>query len=264
MFRMGIAAVLALVAGVSPSIVAAQGSVRGTITRDSSGAPVADAEVILPDLGRKAMSDSAGRFSLNDLPAGRHAVQVRKVGHALLRDTVSLGDGESATRDFALRRATVLDTVATVADGPRYRSPALRGFEERRQKKEGGYFIPADELRKSDDKGLANVVLSHVAGLRILQDRGRVYLASSRKTCSGPVFQGTRNCQPCYVTVYIDGQLTYQATEMNAGAEPVDFNRMGVNQLAGVEFYPATGTAPAGFNATGSGCGLLLLWTRER
>jgi hypothetical protein len=37
-----------------------------------------------------------------------------------------------------------------------------------------------------------------------------------------------------------------------------------VSDLAGVEFYPETGTGPPEYNATGSGCGTLLLWTRER
>jgi hypothetical protein len=67
------------------------------------------------------------------------------------------------------------------------------------------------------------------------------------------------------VTIYTDGQLTYEANfERKDALPPPDFNRLPVNEYAAVEFYPGTGTAPAEFNRTGNGCGVLLLWTRER
>jgi hypothetical protein len=67
------------------------------------------------------------------------------------------------------------------------------------------------------------------------------------------------------VTIYTDGQLTYEADPTrNNALPPPDFNRLPVNEYAAVEFYPGTGTAPAEFNRTGNGCGVLLLWTRER
>jgi len=39
---------------------------------------------------------------------------------------------------------------------------------------------------------------------------------------------------------------------------------MRVDQFAGVEFYPGGATIPSQYNKTGSSCGVLLLWTRER
>ena len=35
-------------------------------------------------------------------------------------------------------------------------------------------------------------------------------------------------------------------------------------ELAGVEFYSDGATAPPGYNGTDGGCGVLLLWTREK
>ena len=43
-----------------------------------------------------------------------------------------------------------------------------------------------------------------------------------------------------------------------------NLQQMRVDQFAGVEFYPGGATIPSQYNKTGSSCGVLLLWTRER
>jgi hypothetical protein len=43
---------------------------------------------------------------------------------------------------------------------------------------------------------------------------------------------------------------------------PPSMDNFNVNSLAGVEYYGGEATAPLGFR--NSGCGLLLLWTREK
>lgn len=261
-----ICGLLVLASLLLPAVVEAQSTLRGEVTSVATGAPVVGVEVYAPALGRRTTSDSAGTFLMADLPSGRFIVELRRIGFMSRADTIEFASGEVTTRRFQLTRATSLDTVATIAEGPRYTSPALRGFEERRLKKESGYFISEAELRKADDKSLGNLIASKTTGLRTLQTRGKAYLASSRRACSGPVFQGgAKECQPCFVTVYLDGVLLYRADVGRPDVDAVDFNRIGVNQLAGVEFYPASGPGPVGFNATGTGsCGLLLLWTRER
>jgi hypothetical protein len=50
----------------------------------------------------------------------------------------------------------------------------------------------------------------------------------------------------------------------NMGTPPVDVSRIDISELTGVEFYPGSGTGPIEFNSTSNGCGLLLLWSRER
>jgi hypothetical protein len=41
-------------------------------------------------------------------------------------------------------------------------------------------------------------------------------------------------------------------------------NHFPISQVAGIEFYPRDAAAPSGFIGARSGCGLLLIWTRER
>jgi hypothetical protein len=58
----------------------------------------------------------------------------------------------------------------------------------------------------------------------------------------------------CPVDVWIDG----------ANVADDNLNGMAVNEFAGVEFYAGGATLPPQYNKTGSSCGVLLLWSRER
>ena len=49
----------------------------GGVVRDSSGEPVADAWVALPDLGKMTSSDREGRFLFDGLRTGDHKVEAR-------------------------------------------------------------------------------------------------------------------------------------------------------------------------------------------
>lgn len=60
----------------------ASGSVAGIVTDGESGAPLARAVVTLTDLDRSAISDSAGRYLLSDVPPGPQHVEARRIGYA--------------------------------------------------------------------------------------------------------------------------------------------------------------------------------------
>jgi hypothetical protein len=71
----------------------------------------------------------------------------------------------------------------------------------------------------------------------------------------------------CYATVYVDGALYYTKATDAPGVRtsgPPDMRRLDANDYAGIEFYPGGATIPPQYNGTDSGCGVLLLWTRER
>lgn len=153
-----------------------------------------------------------------------------------------------------------LDPVKVSAEAPPdYKSPALRAFEERRLKGSGRY-LSEKELRAADNRTLPNV-LTKLPGLRLIQANANTFVVSSRSANTGSnALRG--NTRPCYVAVYEDGMRLFGGT---AGEAPLDFQRLQVNQYAGVEYYPGGASVPQEFNQTkGSDCGTLLLWTRER
>jgi hypothetical protein len=239
---------------------------QGHVTTQSAGSPLARVDLWLPLLDRHATTDAAGAFAFDTVPAGYHMLEVRQLGFAAQHDTLRLATGSVTTRDYALvMQKTQLDTIRSISDATRHLSPALRGFEDRRANRTSGYFIAEKELRSHDVEQLASLILAKVAGLKIVPGiDGGAYLASTIKLCQGRAFGSVDSCKPCFVTTYVDGALTYTADGPNERAEPQDFNRISIGELAGVEFYPRDTNAPPGFIAARSGCGLLLLWTRER
>ena len=72
MYRQALLAAALFTGAVEPT--PSTGRIEG-IVRDSAGAPIANAQVIVVSRPWTAMSDSAGRFRLGDVPAGRYTVR---------------------------------------------------------------------------------------------------------------------------------------------------------------------------------------------
>lgn len=232
----------------------------GRVTR--AGRPVSGADVWIPTLDAHVSTDSSGQFHFDGLSAATLFVQVRRLGFPVLRDTVTVASGVVTTRDFAFSSAaTQLDTNRTIASSLRRVSPSLQAFEARRARMPAGDFLSDSTLRMHDGENLSSVIVGRLSGLALLPGhRGASYLASSRARCSGNALRG---CKPCYTTVYIDGTLIYSAIS-DQNVDPPDATRLRVSEMAGIEWYPNGGSAPPEYNKTDSGCGVLLLWTRER
>jgi TonB-linked SusC/RagA family outer membrane protein len=105
-----------LVAAASPMLVLAQGTGRitGTVTDSTSARPVGSAQISVD--GRiRATSDEAGQYTVADVAAGTHSIEVRRIGY---RRTVVAGvivtDGGTATVDVRLATAPLsLEAVVT-------------------------------------------------------------------------------------------------------------------------------------------------------
>jgi carboxypeptidase-like protein len=255
--------------GIAATSALAQTAVLvGTVMRDSLGHALTGAEVRLPSLGRGATVNYLGEFKFDRLPAGRHEIVIRRIGFVPLVDTIAVGDGAQIEREFVLtEQPTPLDSVRVTAPERKYISPGLREFEERR--KVGiGYFIAEDEMRKNDDRNLLNVITGRIPGLRTYRpdprNPGAYYISSGRKCGDGPALLSCRGNSACPVMLYLNGIVVFNpATEKDPFMVP-DFSKYATNEYAAVEYYAGGGSMPAKYNMTGSGCGALLLWTRER
>ncbi|WP_369222613.1 carboxypeptidase regulatory-like domain-containing protein [Streptomyces sp. R39] len=90
------------------------GTLSGTVTDKTSGAPVAAAAVTAGIF--TTTTDSAGRYSL-PLPAGTHEVRISAYGFAPDGTAdVEVADGATTTRDVALRKLPTHRVSGTVAD----------------------------------------------------------------------------------------------------------------------------------------------------
>jgi hypothetical protein len=217
-----------------------------------SGAPLEGAEIM--DLLSKtsALTTKTGTVSLVFLPEGGGLVRIRKVGYQPATLPVEISPDDTVPITVALAASvTALPAMITRDSAVHYMSPGLQAFEERR-KMSDGHFLSEAELRKNDSRLMSNVirafpigVVCPTSGLR----RGECWAISHRQPSALAILGGGS----CDVKVYINGALSTDN----------DLEKIKVNETAGVEFY-AGATIPAQYNATGSSCGVLLFWTRER
>lgn len=90
------------------------GSLQGTVQALPANAPLAYAVVSLPQLALERFTDGAGRFLLTSLAPGQYTVQVRRIGYAPFRGTVTIEAGLTARIDVQLAPIPVRIASLTV------------------------------------------------------------------------------------------------------------------------------------------------------
>jgi hypothetical protein len=229
----------------------------------ASGQPIEGAEVTDAFTGASARTSATGTVSLFFLPDGGSLVRIRKLGYAMRTMVVAISPADTAPVTVVLEPAVQLPEVVTTGRVT-YLSPRLRGFEERRLRGATGHFIPESVLRKEEARTLANVLRTHIAGINIVQ-RGRLELLEPSAQCQTVSAGGTPPPD-----IYIDGvKLMHPPPPPHrnfatGGMQPFDLSEFDVSSLAGVEYYPGGASMPAEFSGASTGCGALLLWTREK
>ena len=145
--RLGLALALALAFGWTPASIAAQatGTLVGTVRDAASQRPLEAVQVYIGGTGVGALTNSAGRFMLLNVPAGRCAGG-GAVGYTTGTQTVTVAAGQSAEANFALEPSAIAldEVVVTGAGAP--------GEEEARQHRRHHRRLAALE-----DKPIPNV-----------------------------------------------------------------------------------------------------------
>jgi len=220
---------------------------------EQTGAPLEHVEVMDLMAGTTAVTTRVGTVSLAFLPEGGSLVRLRKVGYAPVTLTVAISETDTAPFTVLMRRSPQDEAmVVTRNSAPRYLSPGLLGFEERRRAGLGGQFVDDATLRTMDGE-VMSVVLRRIHGAN-LNGGG---LVSARRTPAGFAPKSHRRGTTGSVSVYENGIR-------RASLTPMDFGNLPVEDYAGVEFYSGTETYPVWISRTDNDCGVLLLWTREK
>jgi hypothetical protein len=234
------------------SVALARASLTGIVSVDTTGGPVANAQVTLEDLALTARTNVKGAFRFDELPAGEHRLRVRAIGYAPFDATLTLAAGQQANRRVTLGRVPALDEIVVNAER---RNPRMRDFEE--TKRLGlGHFFTSDDIERQRPAVLAQL-LSSTNGLYVIRTKGRAYVVANRgaKSLTG------RPCGPDRLAdVYIDDVRMYSG---KAGEERVDINTIDPGSIAGIEFYASSAQAPARYQNLNSVCGVLVIWTKR-
>lgn len=256
---------------VAPGLAAQTASLTGFVAADSNGAArLTGVEVMIASAQITARTNWLGEFVIGPMAPGRYLVRIRHVGYVSVEDSVTIGD--DTQRNFILVKPPVaLDSVVSTAAAPRkWISPGLNAFEERRRTGAGGHFIDADILRRSDNRSLVDVLAGYTPGMSFVRLGGNAAYGYSTRNQKGAVCAmcvarsnktgyGTLP-GACYATVYLDGQLIYDIS--TTGGAPPNLNDFRTENLSAVEYYGGEASVPLPYKS--SGCGTLLLWTRER
>ena len=230
---------LALVNGLTPNTVTAQGTLRGKVVDSEMGTPLAGASVQIGKNGPVMKTDSGGVFVAQNVTPGVQDIDIKQIGFEEGVFDVRIRDGAVVDGVFPLDfngfelPAVVVEARAD-ALAPRYSD-----FERRRNLKMGA-FIRWDELKKRGYMSIGDA-LRTVRGVHVTCDQQRFECFA---------YIRTPQCQP---TWYVDGQEVRSFHENTP-----------IRDVYGIEIYRGAGEIPAEFGGSNAACGVIAVWTKSK
>lgn len=225
------------------------------VVDDSTGTALERARVRLEARPGAWFTDRAGRAELKNVEAGTQTVEVSMPGYAMRRFPLQLAGGANEPVQVRLTPQAdevLLDELRVTSWG---RSRLLRthGFYDRKQM--GGYanFLTREEIENRKPRALLDV-FRRLPGWRVVPARGRV----GRRLLSNRAQGLTLNGSECPPDIYLDGISLGKGGETGLD----DLDNISWETVEGIEAYPSSASIPVQYNATGSACGVVLIWTR--
>lgn len=219
----------------------------GTVVVDSTKQPVGGAEVLIPSLGLRAVTDSLGRFRLVGIAPGRRGLRVNKMGYAPLRTAVEFSSGDTVEMEIGITPSTEEMAAIEIVEAQNA-SRRLSEFERRRASGTGQY-LTADEIRRLS-RGRLSEALRTLDGVSVLTSGSGVYLVSNRASQRGST---------CYLAVMLDGTWVYDGDRWQ---QPFNVNSISPEDVAALEYYRGLSNTPVELQGIRNSCGALVIWTK--
>jgi hypothetical protein len=181
------------------------------------------------------VTDSAGRYTLDALPAGTQLLVVRRLGYPIVEIPVELRPDRSLSRDVLLRRNVVLDSVHVVGER------TYPEFERNRRTNTFGQFLTREQIDGLHATEAADLFIN-VFGFTAL---GR---GSQARVVSNKALRRHGECQEANVVIN--------------DAEGQSINHVSPSQIAGIEAYADEAFVPARFEGRAQ-CGVIVIWLRK-
>jgi hypothetical protein len=236
---------------------AGTGVIDGLIS-DSALSPILGAEVKILSTSVKVNTGPSGRFRLTDVPVGQYVLIVRRGGYAPTSTVVEVAANDTLRVSYTLERATTMLAPAVVST----RSISLRNSEfESRRKASQGQFLSEEEIAKIPSV-TGTDLMRRFTSINVSPNTTRSYggmpeqYALSRReggTLTGATSGGGGGY--CAMTVFVDD--IRMPTPFNLDLLPSPRN------LAGIEVYRGSATIPPKWAGFDSGCGIILVWTKD-
>ena len=223
----------------------AKGSARVTgRVLDKKGTPLVDARVMLQGGGEVTKTKANGTFTLDSLPSGTQALEVRHIGYSVTEVAVELSTTAPAQTTVTMSDAAPLLATMRI-EAAVDKGLTKVGYLERKQMGMG-YFM--DGRMINHESHLLSDALRVAPGLTMSPSGdGRTN-----------VIRDSRNQQGGCVNFYVDNS---PYTEMTPG-DIDDYIRP--DEVVAMEIYHGSQTPPQFSPAGQSGCAAVVIWTQAR
>ncbi len=226
--RGGVWAMTLLLAAAPPLAAQTAGRVTGVVRDSANQAPLSDARVTLPTLGRSTISDSRGQFRLLGLPAGQYPLVTQRIGFAA--DTVSI----------RIENGRQLEVTVTLHAAAAVIAPlVVSATQEIQNRNEGSLTIDGlsgTEIRETRATHPAGI-LNRLAGVHVSETSGEGHMMAMRlQVTTAPMYLYLEDGIPTRATGFFNHNALYEVNLPQAG---------------GIEVIKGPGSALYGSDAIG-------------
>jgi TonB-linked SusC/RagA family outer membrane protein len=107
-----------LLALVANAALAQNGTIKGVVTDDQTGATLPGATVLVEKTAYGAATDMDGKYVIANIPPGSYSLLVRFIGYTPVRQLITIGAGEEQAVDFKLTASSIqVNPVVVTAIG---------------------------------------------------------------------------------------------------------------------------------------------------
>lgn len=141
------------------------GAIAGTVQRANDLQPLAGVQVSIPNTTLGTLTDAAGQFRLEEVPAGEHEVEFRLIGYGRVTRSVTVQAGQVTTVELELReRAIALDEIVITGTG-------TAGVERKRL---GNTIatVTTEEIQNAPTLNVSEILAAREPGIQVLPASG--------------------------------------------------------------------------------------------
>lgn len=239
---------------------AAAQSPKGAIlvrVADADDHPIWGAEVDIVSLDVHFSVPDGGMLLIKDVRPGAYVVQARRVGYAVQRRLVKVGDDTTRVQFTMPRINALLDTVTVSAVAGFW----LEDFDRHRRMGLGQFYGAAEIAEARPPRLSTYLARARGVDVRI----GEPDIVQSRRAIGRcPAMQ-----------IYLDGMImnATESTPVGAifngaprrgfgNATAFDINSIPTSSIAAIEVYTDVATIPPLFRSGRDECGAMLIWTK--
>ncbi len=224
---LALALCLAAVAAPRAGALHAQqtGTVTGQVTRGDTGQPLPGAQVSITGTGLGALTNTAGRYLIVNVPPGEQTVEARVLGYGTGDERVTVAAGQSAPVDFVLRQQAI-DLEAVVVTG-------TAGQARRREVGNSVAQLQATDIENEPIESVEEALQGRTSGVTISANNGMVGAgATIRIRGVNTISGGNTGNSPL---IYVDGVRLTKTSPQNdpsGGGTGFDQVNAGISPLA--------------------------------